>query len=62
MKVIYQDKEWEVEGPKTVRQVVEELDLVPDTALAIRDGELLTERAVLEPDDVVKLVVVVAGG
>ena len=62
MKVTYRDKEWELEGRMKVRQVVEKVGLIPETVLAVRDGKLLTEDMMLEPDDEVKLVAVISGG
>lgn len=62
MKVIYRDKEWELQGRMTVRQAIERLGLIPETVLAVREGRLLTEDTPLGPDDTVKLVPVVSGG
>ena len=62
MRVLYRDKTWDVEGKKTVRQVIEELGLIPDTVIAVRDGKLLTEDMVLNPDDEVRLIGVISGG
>lgn len=62
MRVIYRDKEWELEGRMTVRQAVEKVGLIPETVLVVRDGKLLTEDTVLEPDDEVRLIAVVSGG
>jgi sulfur carrier protein len=38
------------------------LDLVPESYLAIRDGELLTADMPVEPDDVIELRPVISGG
>ncbi len=62
MKVIYREKEWELHGRKRVREVIEEVGLVPHMVLAVRDGKLLTEDTVLEEDDQVRLVAVISGG
>jgi sulfur carrier protein len=62
MRVIHRDKEWELEGRMTVRQVVEKVGLIPETVLAVRDGKLLTEDTMLGPDDEVRLVAVISGG
>ncbi|HEY75241.1 MAG TPA: MoaD/ThiS family protein [Thermoflexia bacterium] len=62
MRIIHRDKEWELEGRMTVRQAIEKVGLIPETVLAVRDGKLLTEDTVLEPDDEVKLISVVSGG
>ncbi len=62
MRIVHRDKEWELEGRMTVRQAIEKVGLIPETVLAVRDGKLLTEDTVLEPDDEVKLISVVSGG
>ncbi len=62
MKLTHRDAEWEFEGRMTVRQAVEKAGLIPGTVLAVREGRLLTEDTVLEPDDMVKLVSVISGG
>ena len=62
MKLSHRKQEWELEGRMTVRQAVEKVGLIPETVLAVRDGKLLTEDTMLEPDDEVKLVSVISGG
>lgn len=62
VKLIYRDREWELQGRMTVRQAIEKVGLIPETVLAVRDGKLLTEDTMLEPEDTVKLVSVVSGG
>lgn len=62
MRIFHRDKEWELDGRMTVRQAIERVGLIPETVLAVRDGKLLTEDTVLEPDDEVKLISVVSGG
>jgi sulfur carrier protein len=62
MRVVHRDKVWQFEGRMTVRQVMDEAGLIRGTVLAVRNGKLLTEDTILEPDDEVKLVAVVSGG
>ncbi|HIP88197.1 MAG TPA: MoaD/ThiS family protein [Anaerolineales bacterium] len=62
MRIVHRDKEWELDGRMTVRQAIERVGLIPETVLAVRNGKLLTEDTVLEPDDEVKLISVVSGG
>jgi sulfur carrier protein ThiS len=62
MRVLFRDKEWILEGKKTVRQVVEEVGLVPDAVLVVREGELLTEDMIVQPDDEIRLIAVISGG
>jgi sulfur carrier protein len=51
-----------LEGPKTVHQLLKELNLVEGAVLVMRDGELLTRDARLEREDFVELIPVISGG
>ena len=62
MKVIYRNQEWELRGRWRVRDAIEEVGLVAQTVIAVRDGKLLTEDVILEDQDEVKLVAVISGG
>jgi sulfur carrier protein ThiS len=62
MKLIYRDKEWELQGRWRVRDAIKEVGLLPQTVLAVRDGKLLTGDVMLEEDDEIKLIAVVSGG
>jgi sulfur carrier protein len=62
MKITYRDKEWELQGRRRLRDAIEEVGLVPQTVLAVRDGKLLTEDTMLEEDDEIKLIAVISGG
>ena len=62
MKIIYRDKEWELEGRWRVQDAIKEVGLIPQTVLAVRDGKLLTGDVMLEKDDEIKLVAVISGG
>lgn len=60
--ILIRKKEYQVSGGVTVRQALEKLQLSPQSHLALRDGELLTEDVVLREGDIVKLVAVISGG
>ena len=62
MRLIYRDKEWELEGRRRVRDAIKEVGLIPQAVLAVRDGKLLTGDVMLEAEDEVKLVAVISGG
>lgn len=62
MKIIYRDEEWELQGRRRVWDVIEEVGLIPQTVLAVRDGKLLTGDVMLDEDDEVRLIAVVSGG
>lgn len=62
MKLIYRDKTWELCGGMTVREAIAKVGLDPQAVLALKDGWLLDEGAILADDDVITLVAVVSGG
>jgi len=62
MKIRYRDREWELEGPLTVRQAIEEVGLSSKTLLAVRDGKVVTDDTLLDEDDEIKLLAVISGG
>jgi sulfur carrier protein ThiS len=62
MKIRYRDKEWELEGPLTVRRAIEEVGLSSESLLAVRDGKVVTDDTMLDEDDEIKLLAVISGG
>jgi sulfur carrier protein len=62
IKLKYRKQEWELEGKFTVRQAVEKVGLNPESVLAVRNGNLVTEDVRLEDGDEVRLVAVISGG
>lgn len=64
MKVILRNprREVEVAGGRRVKDVLRELDVIPETVLVIRGRDLLTIDEVIREDDVVELRPVISGG
>jgi sulfur carrier protein ThiS len=62
IKIKYRKKEWELGGKLTVRQAVQKVGLNPETVLAVRDGELITDDTELTDGDEIRLVAVISGG
>lgn len=64
MKVILRNprREVEVRGGRRVRDVLRELQIVPETVLVIRGDTLVTADQVVEDDDVLELRPVMSGG
>lgn len=62
VKIRYRDKEWELEGRRTVRQAIEEVGLSSETLLAVRDGKVVADDVMLEADDEIRLLAVISGG
>jgi sulfur carrier protein ThiS len=56
------DRELDVGGGRSVRDVLAELGLDPDTVLVIRDRELVTREIVLADADEVEVRPVISGG
>jgi sulfur carrier protein ThiS len=56
------DREVEVAGGRSLRDVLAELQIDPDTVLVIRDGELLTRSARVGDDDRLEVRPVISGG
>ncbi len=64
IKAIIKNKEYTFENIKdlTVSKVFKELNLIPETYLCIRNGELVTEQELLKDGDTVRFVPVISGG
>lgn len=56
------DREVEIAGDRTVRDVLSELAIDPDTVLVIRDRELLTRDRRVAADDRIEIRPVISGG
>ena len=62
MRLVYRDKVWELPGKITVRDALKKAGLNPEAVLAVRDGKLLTDDAIIHPEDTIRLIAVVSGG
>jgi len=60
--LILRKQEFEVRHGSTLRHALLKLDIQPDTVLATRDGELITDDTILRDGDHIKLVSVISGG
>jgi sulfur carrier protein ThiS len=56
------DQVFEVRAGMTVRDALRHVGLLPESVLATRKGELITEDEILREGDEVKLVAVISGG
>ncbi len=64
MKVILRHPKREVivEGPGSVRELLEQMDIVSESVLVIRGSDLLTRSDPVNPDDTIELRPVISGG
>lgn len=62
VKLILRGKEYEVKAGMTVMHALEKIGVLPESVIATRNGEVITEDEILREGDVVKLVMVISGG
>ena len=64
MKVILRNprREVEVTGGRRVKDVLRELDIIPETVLVIRGDTMITADQMVGADDVIELRPVMSGG
>ena len=64
MKVVLRNprREVEVRGGRRVKDVLRELDILPDTVLIIRGDTMMTADQVVSEEDVIELRPVMSGG
>ena len=56
------DRDLELKGPKQVKLLLQELNIVPETVLVIRDDVLLTEDETIRDSDRIEIRPVISGG
>jgi len=62
VKLILRDKEYEVKPGMTLLSALKKNDIVPESVIATRDGEMILDDEILRNGDVVKLIAVISGG
>lgn len=60
--VILRQQTWEVEAGITARELLQRLNLNPQSYLVTREGELISEDTIIRPGDQIRLVAVISGG
>ncbi len=60
--MILRNQEFQVKNGMTIRKALQKLGIEPDSVLATRDGELITDDEIIKENDVIKLVPVISGG
>ncbi len=56
------DRDVQLKGPKQVKVILKELNIVPETVLVIRDNNLLTEDEIITDSDNIEIRPVISGG
>jgi sulfur carrier protein len=62
VKLVLRGKEFEVKPGMSLRDSLLKIDVVPESVLATRDGELITDDEILRDGEVLKLIAVISGG
>jgi sulfur carrier protein ThiS len=60
--LILREKQYQVRHGMTVRDALLRLDILPETVLTTRQGELITDDVLLQDGDVIRLISVISGG
>lgn len=62
VKLVLRNKEFEVKAGMALIDALKKCSIVPESIIATRDGELITEDEILKDGEVIKLVAVISGG
>jgi len=62
VKLVYRSKEYLVPAGMTLRDALKKIGVSPEAVLAVLDGQLMTDDAILQEGTTVKLVAVISGG
>jgi sulfur carrier protein ThiS len=62
VKLIYRKQEYEVRPGMALIDALKKCNILPESIIATRNGEIITEDEILKNGEVVKLVAVISGG
>ena len=62
VKLILREKEYEVKPGMTLLDSLKKVNVLPESVIATREGEMILEDEILKDGDVVKLIAVISGG
>jgi sulfur carrier protein len=60
--LILRDKEYEVKPGMTLLSALNKSNIVPESVIATRNGEMILDDEILRDGDVIRLVAVISGG
>ena len=61
-KLILRGKEYEVRAGMTLLDALKKSNIIPESVIGVRNGEMIVEDEILRNGDVIKLVAVISGG
>lgn len=62
VKLILRDKQFEVRPGMTLLSSLQKIEVLPESVIATRNGELILEDEILHDGDEIKLIAVISGG
>jgi sulfur carrier protein ThiS len=62
VKLILRDKQFEVRPGMTLLSSLQKIEVLPESVIATRDGEMILEDEILHDGDEVRLIAVISGG
>ena len=62
VKLILRNKDYEVKAGMTLLSALQKINVLPESVIATREGEMILEDEILKDGDVVKLIAVISGG
>ena len=62
VKLILRDKEFEVKSGMTLLDSLKKLNIVPESVIVTRAGEMILDDEILKDGEVVRLIAVISGG
>ena len=62
VKLVLRNKEYEVKPGMTLLSALEKINVIPESIIATRNGEMILDDEILKDGDVIKLIAVISGG
>lgn len=62
VKMILRDREYEVKPGMMLLDALRKINIVPESVIATRKGEMILDDEILKDGDEVKLIAVISGG
>ena len=62
VKLVLRNKEYEVKPGMTLLSALEKINVIPESVIATRNGEMILDDEILKDGDEIKLIAVISGG
>jgi sulfur carrier protein ThiS len=62
VKLILRDKEFEVRPGMNLLDALRKCEILPESVIATRNGEMILEDEILKDGEIIKLIAVISGG